>query len=78
MQVARTNRWSALGTVAGLIASGIGANWAAMVISAAASPITLMPITGLPLPWISYGGSGVVTFFALVGLVQNVHMRRYR
>jgi hypothetical protein len=47
MQVARTNRWSALGTVAGLIASGIGANWAAMVISAAASPITLLPITGL-------------------------------
>jgi hypothetical protein len=47
MQVARTNRWSALGTVGGLIESGIGASWAAMAISAAASPITLMPITGL-------------------------------
>ncbi len=43
-----------------------------------AMTIGIMPITGLPLPWISYGGSGVVTFFALVGLVQNVHMRRYR
>ncbi len=38
----------------------------------------IMPITGLPLPFISYGGSGIVTFFALMGLVQNVHMRRYR
>lgn len=43
-----------------------------------AMTIGVMPITGLPLPFISYGGSGVVTFFALVGLVQNVHMRRYR
>ncbi|MBI4883691.1 MAG: rod shape-determining protein RodA [Actinobacteria bacterium] len=44
----------------------------------AAMTLGVMPITGLPLPFISYGGSGIVTFFALVGLVQNVHMRRYR
>ena len=43
-----------------------------------AMTIGVMPITGLPLPFISYGGSGLVTFFALMGLVQNVHMRRYR
>ncbi|HAP76053.1 MAG TPA: hypothetical protein DCR14_08235 [Acidimicrobiaceae bacterium] len=43
-----------------------------------AMTIGVMPITGLPLPFISYGGSGTVTYFALVGLVQNVHMRRYR
>ena len=43
-----------------------------------AMTIGVMPITGLPLPFISYGGSGVVTFFALMGLVHNVHMRRYR
>ena len=43
-----------------------------------AMTIGIMPITGLPLPFISYGGSGLVTFFALMGLVQNVHMRRYR
>ncbi len=40
--------------------------------------IGMMPVTGLPLPFISYGGSGLLTFFALMGLVQNVHMRRYR
>lgn len=43
-----------------------------------AMTLGIMPITGLPLPFISYGGSGIVTFFALIGLVQNVHMRRYR
>jgi len=40
--------------------------------------IGLMPVTGLPLPFISYGGSGLVAFYAMLGLVQSVHMRRYR
>ena len=43
-----------------------------------AMTIGVMPVTGLPLPFISYGGSGLVTFCVLMGLVQNVHMRRYR
>jgi rod shape determining protein RodA len=38
----------------------------------------IMPVTGLPLPFISYGGSGQVTYFALFGLAQSVHMRRMR
>lgn len=43
-----------------------------------AMTVGVMPITGLPLPFVSYGGSGVVAFSMLLGLVQNVHMRRYR
>ena len=35
-----------------------------------------MPITGIPLPFISYGGSNLVTCFIAIGLVQNVRMRR--
>ena len=38
----------------------------------------IMPVTGLPLPFISYGGSGLIVYFALFGLVQSVHMRRMR
>ena len=38
--------------------------------------IKIMPVTGLPMPFISYGGSGLITWFALLGLVQSVHMRR--
>jgi rod shape determining protein RodA len=40
--------------------------------------LQIMPVTGLPLPFISYGGSGLIVYFALFGLVQSVHMRRMR
>jgi rod shape determining protein RodA len=38
----------------------------------------IMPVTGLPMPFISYGGSSLLTYFALFGIVQSVHMRRMR
>jgi rod shape determining protein RodA len=37
----------------------------------------LMPVTGIPLPFVSYGGSSCVAFLVLIGLVQSVHMRRF-
>jgi rod shape determining protein RodA len=37
----------------------------------------IMPITGIPLPFMSYGGSSIVTSFMAMGLVLNVHMRRF-
>ncbi|MGH9180512.1 MAG: rod shape-determining protein RodA, partial [Acidimicrobiales bacterium] len=37
----------------------------------------ILPITGIPLPFMSYGGSSTVASFAAVGLVLNVHMRRF-
>jgi rod shape determining protein RodA len=37
----------------------------------------IMPITGITLPFMSYGGSSVVSSWLAVGLVLNVHMRRY-
>jgi rod shape determining protein RodA len=40
--------------------------------------IGIMPITGIPLPFVSYGGSSLVASFLAVGLLENVHMRRYR
>ncbi len=36
----------------------------------------IMPITGIPLPFLSYGGTSTVVFFVLVGLVLNIEMRR--
>lgn len=37
----------------------------------------MMPVTGIPLPFISSGGSSILTVFAAMGLVQNVHMRQW-
>ena len=34
--------------------------------------VGLMPVTGLPLPFVSYGGSSLVLFWVLTGLVVNV------
>ena len=38
--------------------------------------VGLIPIAGIPLPFVSYGGSAMIVFFATVGLVVNVEMRR--
>ena len=38
----------------------------------------IMPVTGLPMPFISYGGSSLITYFAMFGIIQSVHMRRMR
>ncbi|MGN6245065.1 MAG: rod shape-determining protein RodA [Motilibacteraceae bacterium] len=37
----------------------------------------LMPVTGVPLPFVSYGGSSMFANFMAVGLLENVHLRRY-
>lgn len=37
----------------------------------------IMPITGIPLPLVSQGGSSVLASFVALGLVQSVHMHRF-
>jgi len=37
----------------------------------------IMPITGITLPFVSYGGSSILASFVAVGLVLNVHARRF-
>ena len=37
----------------------------------------IMPVTGVPLPFVSYGGSAMFANMLAVGLLENVHMRRY-
>ena len=39
--------------------------------------VDLLPIIGLPLPFLSYGGSFLLALFALFGLVVNVGMRKF-
>ena len=35
------------------------------------------PITGIPLPFVSFGGSSLITTFAATGILLNIHMRRF-
>lgn len=37
----------------------------------------IMPVTGIPLPLMSYGGSSLIASLACLGLVVNVHARRF-
>lgn len=36
----------------------------------------IMPVTGVPLPFVSYGGSSMFASWMAVGLLENVHLRR--
>jgi rod shape determining protein RodA len=37
----------------------------------------MLPVVGIPLPFLSYGGSSMVVLMAAMGLLLNVSMRRY-
>jgi rod shape determining protein RodA len=40
--------------------------------------IGILPITGVPLPFLSYGGSSIVTTLAAIGIVQSVFLRKLK
>jgi rod shape determining protein RodA len=40
--------------------------------------IGIMPITGIPLPFISYGGSSVITNLLAIGFLENIWIRRQK
>jgi rod shape determining protein RodA len=60
-----------------LICIGILAMFAFQVFENMGMTMGIMPITGIPLPFMSYGGSALISYFIAVGLVSNVHMRRF-
>lgn len=37
--------------------------------------VGLLPITGIPLPFVSYGGSSLISFCIALGLIQSIHAR---
>jgi len=59
-----------------LLAAGIVAMVAFQVFVNIGMTIGISPITGIPLPFISYGGSSLITTYAGTGILLNIHMRR--
>jgi rod shape determining protein RodA len=56
-----------------LIAGGITAMLMFQVFVNVGMTIGIMPITGVPLPLLSYGGSSVLVTFMAIGLLQSIH-----
>ena len=70
--------WTSKDPAGGLLATGIAGLLFSHVFVNVGMTIGLLPITGLPLPLISSGGSFMVSTLAGFGLVQSVHVRRMR
>jgi rod shape determining protein RodA len=58
-----------------LIACGVATTLSFQAVANIAMNLGLLPTTGIPLPFISYGGSSLITFLIAEGLVQSVVMR---
>jgi rod shape determining protein RodA len=56
-----------------LVAGGITAMLMFQVFVNVGMTIGIMPITGIPLPLMSYGGSSVLTTLLAIGLLQSIH-----
>lgn len=61
-----------------LLCIGVLGLMAVSIFQNAGMTMGIMPITGIPLPFLSYGGSAIIAFFMAVGIVLNVGLRRYR
>jgi rod shape determining protein RodA len=60
-----------------MLSAAIAAMLAFQVVYNVAMVAGLVPVKGLPLPLMSYGGSSVVSTLLGIGLVLNVRMRRF-
>lgn len=59
-----------------LIVIGVMSMFAYQIIQNIGMTVALIPVTGVTLPFISYGGSSIMTSLANLGLVLNVGMRK--
>jgi len=58
-----------------LVCMGIGAMFIVHTIMNIGMALGFLPVIGIPLPFISYGGSSMVTCFAAMGIVSGIKMR---
>lgn len=61
-----------------LLATGIVAMLFFHVLVNVGMTVGIMPITGIPLPFMSYGGSAILTDFAAVGVLLNIYSQKDR
>jgi len=59
------------------LAAGVAAMLAFQLFVNVGMTIGIVPVVGIPLPFVSYGGSSLLTSFCAVGILMNIHMRRF-
>ena len=59
-----------------LMATGIVCWFAFQMFENIGMVIGIMPVTGVPLPFVSYGGTSMFANWMAIGLLENVHLRR--
>ncbi|MEO8476618.1 MAG: rod shape-determining protein RodA [Actinomycetota bacterium] len=59
-------------------AVGIASMFAIQIFVNVGMVVGIMPITGIPLPFLSYGGSAMLVNFIAVGMLLSIHMRRFK
>jgi rod shape determining protein RodA len=59
-----------------LLAAGLVAMLAFHIMINIGMTVGIMPITGIPLPFMSYGGTAILTDFAAIGLLLNIYVQR--
>lgn len=64
--------------VGSLIASGIAGIFLFHMVENIGMVMGLLPITGVPLPFISYGGSSLITNFICIGILLNISSKRQK
>jgi rod shape determining protein RodA len=60
-----------------LVCAGVLAMFAFMIFENIGMTMGIMPVAGIPLPFMSYGGSAMLACAACIGLVANVHANRF-
>ena len=60
-----------------LLAAGIVGIFTLQVFLNVGMTVGIMPVTGIPLPFVSYGGTSLIVWLAMIGLLLNIHMRRF-
>ncbi len=60
-----------------LLVVGVMAMFLFQIFQSTGMAMGMMPVTGIPLPMVSYGGSSMITSLTALGLVLGVHRRRY-
>jgi rod shape determining protein RodA len=73
-----TTAYRARDRLGALIATGVVTLLAGQAFLNIGMTIGLLPIIGLPLPLLSYGGSSLISTFFCLGLLMNIRMRRFK